>query len=122
AFESGLSEDASERLDELVEAFQLFATGKEYFKTLYYTQEVSSLSRTLLVFSLPAIIVTATAILAINAERLPEFWILGLPPVLTSVSMVFTIALTPYIILTSYMLRLATVAKRTTAAGPFSLK
>jgi hypothetical protein len=120
-FESTLSEDTTERLEDLNRAFQLFTTGKEYFKTLYYSQEVSELSRTLLVISLPTIIVNASAILAINARLLPDFWLFGLPPILTFVAAVFTISLTPYVILTAYMLRLATVAKRTTAAGPFSV-
>lgn len=121
SFDNELSDDTRERLEELKQAFQLFTTGKEYFKTLYYSQEVSELSRTLLVVSLPAILINASAILAINAQVLPEFWVLGLPPILTFVAAVFTISLTPYVILTAYMLRLATVAKRTTAAGPFSL-
>ena len=120
-YDSTLPDDAKERIDDLNQALQLFATGKEYFKTLYYSQEVSELSRTLLVISLPAILINASAILAINARVLPDFWLLGLPPILTFVAAVFTISLTPYVILTAYMLRLATVAKRTTAAGPFSL-
>lgn len=120
-FTDAISDEVHERLEELSRALQLFTTGKEYFKTLYYNQEVSQLSRTLLVVSLPAILVNASAILAINAEILPDFWVFGLPPLLISVSAVFTVSLLPYIVLTSYMLRLATVAKRTTITGPFSL-
>jgi len=120
-FDDEISEEVQEQLDELDEALQLFTTGKEYFKTLYYNQEVSELSRTLLTASLPTILVNASAILAINAQILPDFWVFGLPPLLISVSAVFTVSLLPYIILTAYMLRLATVAKRTTLSGPFSL-
>ena len=117
-----LSETFDEGLDDLVQAFQLFAVGKEYFKTIYYTQEVSQLSQTLLVISLPSILVTASAILAINAKILPEAWVFGLPPLLSFVATVFTIALAPFLVLTSYMLRLSAVAQRTAGAGPFSLK
>lgn len=120
-FETTVGDDVAEQLDELEEALQLFAVGQEYFKTLYYTHEISQLSRTLLVISLPAIVVNASAILAINAQILPEFWLFGLPPLLTFVAAVFTFSLSPYIILTAYMLRLATVAKRTNVSGPFSL-
>jgi hypothetical protein len=120
-YASKLSEDVDERIDDLVRSFQLFATGKEYFKTLYYTREVSQLSRTLLVVSLPAILVTVTTILAIDAELLPDFWLLGLPPLLVFVASSFAIALVPFLVLTSYILRLATVARRTASAGPFSL-
>ena len=117
-----LSETFGERLDGLVQAFQLFAVGKEYFKTIYYTQEVSQLSRTLLVISLPSILVTATAILAINAQLLPEVWVFGFPPLMSFVATVFTVALAPFLVLTSYMLRLSTVAQRTAGAGPFSVQ
>ncbi len=116
------SDELTRPLDELIQAFQLFATGKEYFKTLYYTEEISQLSRTLVVVSLPAILVTATTILAINAELLPEVWILGLPPLLSFVATTFAIALVPFLLLTSYTLRLATVARQTAAGGPFSLE
>jgi hypothetical protein len=116
------SEDFEERLDDLIKAFQLFATGKEYFKTLYYTEEVSQLSRTLLVVSLPAILVNASVILAISAGLLPDVWILGLPPLMSFVAAAFTVSLAPFIVLTAYTLRLATVARYTAATGPFSLQ
>jgi hypothetical protein len=116
------AESFEERLDDLVEAFQLFATGKEYFKTLYYTEEISQLSRTLLVVSLPAILTTASAILAISAGLLPDVWVFGLPPVLSFVAAIITVALAPFIVLTSYTLRLATVARRAAGAGPFSIE
>jgi hypothetical protein len=116
-----LPESFEEQLDELVRAFQLFAIGKEYFKTLYYSREVSELSRTLLLIAIPSILINAISILAINAELFPGGWILGMPPLLSFVAAVFTISLAPYIILTAYMLRLATVTRRTATAGPFSL-
>ncbi len=115
------SEEYKEKFDELIRAFRLFATGKEYFKTLYYSREVSKLSRTLLLISLPTILVVASATLAIEAHLLPDFWLLGLPPLLTFVSFVITVALTPFVVLTAYMLRIATVAVRTASAGPFTI-
>ena len=118
---SEFSEDVEEQFERLTEALELFATGKEFFKTLYYAREISHLSRTLLIVALPSIVITATTILAINARILPDIWLFGLPPLLTFVAVAFTIALAPYLVLTSYMLRVATVAYRTTSAGPFVL-
>lgn len=63
-----------------MEGLQLFAVGREYFKTIYYIWEVSRLSRVLLIASLPIIVVTASAILAISVDLFPNWWILGLPP------------------------------------------
>ncbi len=118
---NGFGESTEEMFEDLRQAFELFATGRQYFKTLYYSREISQLSRTLLLISLPAILITATTILAINANLLPDVWMLGLPPLLTFVSLTFTISLAPFLVLTSYMLRVATVAHRTAAAGPFTV-
>ncbi len=116
-----ITDSSDEQWDSLVESIQLFAIGRKNFKTLYYYKEVSVLSRTLLIVSLPAILVTATAILAINAGIFPAFQLLGLPPAQVFVATIFTVALLPYVVLTSYMLRLSTVAIRTATVGPFSL-
>lgn len=121
-YRDDIDEDIEGRFDDLVEAFELFATGKEYFKTLYYAREISELSRTLLLVSLPAILATATTILAIESNLVPDVWLLGLPPLLSFVAAAFTVALAPYLVLTSYMLRVATVASRTVAAGLFVLE
>ncbi|WP_225334154.1 hypothetical protein [Halomicrobium urmianum] len=109
-------------LDDLVELFELFATGKEYFKTLYYSREFSTLSRTLISVALPAIVINATSILAIDAGLLPDVWLLGLPPLLTFVATTFAVSLLPFLVLTSFTLRVATVARMTVAAGPFALE
>lgn len=111
-----------ERLDNLVHEFELFAVGREYFKTLFYNREVSDLSRTLLVVSLPAIIATASTILLIDAGILPDVVLFGLPPLQTFVAMMITISLAPYVVLTSFMLRITTVAIRTSDRGPFWLR
>ncbi len=116
-----LSDSVEAQFTDLLQSLEVFATGREYFKTLYYSREIADLSRTLLVISLPAIIATATTILAINASLFPEVWVFGVPPLLTFIAVAFTIALAPYIVLTSYMLRVATVARRTASAGPFVL-
>lgn len=117
-----LDDEAEARLDELMRSLELFATGREYFKTLYYNREISQLSHTLLVVSLPSIIATATSILAIDAQLLPDVWLFGLPPLLTFVAGMFTVALAPFLVLTAFMLRVAKVSRRTAAAGPFVLR
>ncbi|MGQ4557188.1 hypothetical protein [Halobellus sp. GM3] len=120
--ERELSDPMREGLDDLIRVLELFAIGKEYFKTLYYSREISQLSLWLLAVSLPAIISTAATILAINAGVLPETSVLGLPPLLSFVAAAFTVSLAPYLVLTAYMLRLVTVAKETARAGPFTLR
>lgn len=79
------------------------------------------MSQTLLVITLPAILINASTILAINAGLLPDFWLLGLPPLQVFVAATFTVSLVPYIVLTAHMLRLSAVARLTSSAGIFSL-
>lgn len=62
-----MSPEYEQRLDDLIHELELFEIGREYFKTLFYNREVSTLSRTLLVISLPAILFTASAILTVQA-------------------------------------------------------
>jgi len=112
----------TEKFEELIRVMELFAVGREVFKTLFYNQEIAELSRTLLFVSLPSILITAIAILAINANLLPDTWLFGLPPLLTFVAATFTVALAPFLTLTAYMLRVATVAQRTAGTGLFSLR
>jgi hypothetical protein len=106
-----VTEADEKQFQELIETIQLFSIGRDYFKSLYYTRETAQLSRLLLVAALPSVIITSTAILAINAQLFPTIIVLGLPPLQLFVATVFTIALIPYLILTAYMLRLSTVAK-----------
>ncbi|WP_231188306.1 hypothetical protein [Haladaptatus sp. DYF46] len=121
AYTDVLSDSGEDRFERLIRAFELITTGRHFFKTLYYRREFSMLSRTLLIVSLPAILGTATTILAINANILPQIWILGLSPLLTFVAAAFTVALAPFIILTAFMLRVATVTLRATDTEPFVL-
>lgn len=102
-----------ERLDRPVDPIQLVAIGRENFKTLYYAKEVSVLSRTLLTVSLPAILAYAMAISISTADHFSDFWLawkLSVNPALQIfLAAAFIIALLPYVVLTSYMLRPSTV-------------
>ena len=122
AHSNDIPEDDEEKFDDLVEAFELFETGRQYFKTLYYSREISELSRTLLVVAFPSILVTAWTILAIDANTIPGIWLFGLPPLQVFLAATFTVSLAPYLVLTAYVLRTATVARRTAAGGPFVVK
>jgi hypothetical protein len=110
-YQEAMTEADEKQFQELTETIQLFSIGRDYFKSLYYTRETAQLSRLLLIVALPSILITSTAILAINAQLFPTIMVLGLPPLQLFVATIFTIALIPYLILTAYMLRLSTVAK-----------
>ncbi len=112
---------SAERFEDLIDAFELFAIGKEYFKTLYYTKEVSKLSQVLLIIALPAILFNASMIIAVNGQVLPSGLMFGIPLLQPFVAVAFTVSIAPYLVLTAYMLRLSTVARLTASGGIFSL-
>ena len=117
-----LDDDEQAAIDDLVETLKVFATGREYFKSLYYKREFANLSRNLLYVSLPSIILTSYVLLALDANLFPEVSMFTLTPLMVFVSVAYTVALTPYLTLTSYVLRAMTVTLRTLAAGPFILE
>ncbi|MFC7079606.1 hypothetical protein [Halorussus caseinilyticus] len=124
-----LSDDQTEAIDDLVETLKVFATGREYFKSLYYKREFARLSARLLYVALPTIVYISYVMLAIHSpEFIPteELWILSqelsMVPLTLFVAFSYTIALAPYVVLTSYVLRAMTVTLRTLASGPFVLR
>lgn len=117
-----LDDDEQAAIDDLVETLKIFATGREYFKSLYYEREFAHLSSNLLYVSLPAIVVTSYVLLALDANLFPEVSFYTLTPLMAFVSIAYTLALTPYLTLTSYVLRAMTVTLRTLASGPFILE
>jgi hypothetical protein len=117
-----LGDEQQAAIEDLVETLKVFAIGREYFKSLYYKREFARLSSRLLYVSLPTIVVTSYVLLALDANLFPEVTFLTLTPLLAFVSVAYTVALTPYLTLTSYVLRAMTVTLRTLAAGPFILE
>ncbi|WP_137285600.1 hypothetical protein [Halorussus salinisoli] len=119
--EETLTDSQREKIDDLLTTLKYFTIGREYFKTLYFKRELANLSRGLLVISFPAIIFLAYAILSLRAGLLPEFSILGIPSIIWFVGFIFVVGMAPYTLFSAYVLRTATIAIKTLAAGPFIL-
>ncbi|SEW16363.1 hypothetical protein [Natrinema salifodinae] len=114
---------AAERrvIEDIMDTLRKLMVCREYFKTLYYKLELSDLSMTLLTVSLPAIVFITYVLLALDSGLFPDATVLGYTPLTVFISLAYTIALAPYAVLTSYVLRAATVTKRTPEEGPFVL-
>ena len=117
-----LSEATSGSLSNIVELLGSFASGHEYFRTLYFKREVQNLSSDLLLLSLPVIVFTSHVLLAIDAGIFPSSTILGIQPRLLYVSVAYAIALSPYLLLSAYMLRIVTVSRYSTESSGFALE
>jgi len=117
-----LDEEASATLADLVDTLRLFGPAREHVKTLYFQWELIDLSRAMLYAAVPALIVSVGGILTLDTlGTVPgtTFGVANLAWVTLGGTLV---ALTPFAILLAYVLRIATVAKRTLAIGPFVLR
>ncbi|ELZ06250.1 hypothetical protein C482_00470 [Natrialba chahannaoensis JCM 10990] len=119
--QSSLSEEANDRLDEMIETLKLFGPAREHFKTLYFQWELINLSRGLLYIAVPALTVMAIMIMYIDASALPGTT-LGVDNLVWLTSAGFVIGISPFVLFIAYILRIATIAKRTLAMGPFILR
>ncbi|MFC4408221.1 hypothetical protein [Haloarchaeobius iranensis] len=118
-----LSDDAAATLDELVDLLSLFGPAREHVKTLYFQWELVDLSRAISYTAVPALLV-AIAMLSFFDPTSPAFAgsTFGVAHVLLVYALASTLSVAPFAILLAYVLRVATVAKRTLSIGPFILR
>ncbi|WP_440766183.1 hypothetical protein [Natronorubrum sp. DTA7] len=116
-----LSENADEKIDHVIDTLKLFGPAREHFKTLYFQWELINLSRALLYISVPALTIMAIMIMYIDANTLLGTT-LGIDNLVWVTSAGFVAGISPFVVFITYILRIATVAKRTLAMGPFILR
>ena len=112
-----LSEPIMESLDRLVDRFQDVDVARQYFKSIYLQEELSTLSRVLLYAGGVAEIVAVAVLLSFTAtggSSLPRPVLLAVLPVAVAVCFL------PLAILASFVLRTATVTQRTVTTVPFT--
>ncbi|WP_254272045.1 hypothetical protein [Haloarcula marina] len=116
-----LSQDALDKLDDLLETLELFGPAREHFKTLYFQWELSNLSRTLLYVAVPALAVAISSQVFFDPRDFAgtTLWVADSLWILVTTT---TISLVPFTILLAYILRIVTVTKRTLSIGPFILR
>ncbi|MFB6154598.1 MAG: hypothetical protein ABEJ22_01805 [Haloferacaceae archaeon] len=116
-----LTDEQMDELDSLVETLELFGPTREHFKTLYVQWELVNLSRGILFASIPAVVVATTILLYFDAKAL-TWSVLGVPASVLVVSAGVAGALVPFLVLLAYILRIATITKRTLSIGSFVLR
>jgi hypothetical protein len=105
---------------EMLEAVTMFGPVREYIKVLYIQWALVKLSRAILYASVPALVVAGGMVVFVDPTTFPGM-LLGLDTMLWVVSAAFTVAVTPFLVFTAYVLRLATLAKQTLTVGPLIL-
>jgi hypothetical protein len=96
------------RVERMLDLLRHFVTAREYFKTLYLSHEFATLSSRLLYLSLPVIVLSGFVLLHD-----------GVAVVHDATTLVVVLALSPFFLLAAYTVRVATVTRRTRAAGQF---
>ncbi|PCR89698.1 hypothetical protein [Natrinema ejinorense] len=110
-----LSPTATERLDELVDSLKLFSVAREQFKTTYLQRELTRFSQLTIYCGVPSIL-SAILVGLLYADVTGASVSAAVLPYVVSVLIV--VVLTPFALLVSYILRTATVTRRTASVGP----
>lgn len=116
-----LSTDTKDQLRSIIDALELFGPAREHFKTLYFQWELVNVSRAMLYASLPALVTALGMLLYVDTAGVTGT-VGGIDSMVWLVAIAATITLFPFFVLLSFVLRIATVAKRTLAMGPFILR
>ncbi|MFC7202181.1 hypothetical protein ACFQJC_01530 [Haloferax namakaokahaiae] len=117
-----VSDATNDALAALSDALKLFGPAREHIKTLYFRWELVNLSRSMFYAALPALVVSISAILFLDDSSVVTGSTLGFSNLLIVTAFVSAVSLAPFAILAAYVLRIATVAKRTLSIGPFVLR
>ena len=106
------SEADRDRIDRILELLRHFITAREYFKTLYLSREFASLSKQLVYLSLPVILLVSFALLHDAA----------IPNTHAVTTVIIVVALSPFVLLAAYTVRVALVTQQTRASGQFVIE
>ncbi len=116
-----LNDDQRTAVTDLQQAFVIFGPVREHIKTLYFQWQLITLSRLILYTAVPGIVVATLTLSFVDSTTITGqtmrienlVWVIGAA---------FTFSLVPFLLLTVYILRIATVAKRTLAIDPLILR
>ncbi|MFB6205916.1 MAG: hypothetical protein ABEJ05_05240 [Haloglomus sp.] len=122
AYGDRLSGETCDSLEDLEGLLRLFGPAREHFKTLYFQSELVDLSRLVLFSSLPSLAITVSMLVAFDAAALPRTTPIGVDAAVLLVCVAASLALVPFFLLLSYVLRIATITGRTLSIGPFILR
>ncbi|WP_227380987.1 hypothetical protein [Haladaptatus halobius] len=119
-YTDALSDPLSETFDEIEALLEDLHIARQYFKTVFVQQELADLSRLLLYPGFVALL--GSGFMILGYENLLNATVGQAVPILL-VSATVTLLFVPFVVLLVYVLRIATVARRTAGDfGPFILQ
>lgn len=114
-----LSEEMSREFDELIDRLRLFGTAQEHFKTVYLQRELTRFSQLTIYCGVPAVLSAVLIILLYGDIGGATINVAYLPYV---TSFLASLVFVPLALLSTYILRTATVTRRTATTGPMLLE
>lgn len=120
-FADDISDDERETFEEMREALAIFSPAREHIMSLYFQWELINLTQNLFYLTIPAMFIAGTMVGVVKPSHFPGT-ILGIHNITWAFGIAFTLTLTPVFLFLVYILRIATVAKRTLGIAPFLLR
>jgi hypothetical protein len=120
AYEDSLTDEQRTAFRELLETLTMYGVVREYIKNLYIQWALVKLSRAILYAAVIALTVAGGMVVFVDPTTFPGTF-LGIESVLWVVSAAFAVSALPFLLFTSYVVRLATLAKQTLSMGPLML-
>ncbi|WP_218143665.1 hypothetical protein [Halohasta litchfieldiae] len=113
-----LSAETETAFDDLIESTRLFSSAQEHFKTVYLQRELTRFSQLIIYTGVPAVFAAVFIILIHGGLGTPAISAAALPSV---VSLLVTLVFVPLVLLAVFILRTATIIRRTATVGPMLL-
>ena len=120
-FDDTMDRETRRKLIDLIDILGFFGPAREHIKTLYFQWQLVDLSRGMLYLSAPALAVVTAIALYLAPSSFPGT-LLGIDNLVWIVSAGSAVGSLPFLFLMAFILRLATITKRTLAIGPFILR
>lgn len=116
-----LDDEEEEAFDDLIQVLTFFGPAREHVKTLFFEWALVDLSRKMLYISIPALAIAVVMLIVVDPSTLPGLTF-GIDNMNWLVVAAATVCSMPFFLLATYIVRLATIARRTLAIGPFILR
>ncbi|WP_266082629.1 hypothetical protein [Haladaptatus caseinilyticus] len=112
---SSLSEETAQNFDDLIDLLQLFRIAQEHFKTVYLQRELTRFSQLTIYCGIPAVLAAVLITVLYGDIGGGTIAVMYLPYV---TSFLATLVFVPLVLLAAYILRTATLTRRSAAIGP----
>lgn len=111
-----LSSDVESQLEQVLDIIEHIGVARQHMKTLYFQRTLTALSRDILYAGLPALALLVVTVLVLSGASGPTLEGAALDILVVGA---VTLTAAPVAVFSAYVLRIATITRRTGAVLPF---